>query len=56
LWGNNTVTVQDSGDNTVAVCRSLAFTKKPTLTFGKEAGNRQWVFNAGLADTVVGTY
>lgn len=56
LWANNTITIQDSASGDTTVCRSVAFTKKPTTSYGKEAGNMQWVFNCGLVDSVLGTY
>lgn len=54
LWGQNVITVVDSGRNDLTTIQAAAFKKKPVLTYAKEAGMNEWVFDAIKANTVLG--
>lgn len=55
LWGQNTITIVDSARNDVTVVQTAAFNKKPTVTYAKEAGMNEWIFDAIKANTVLGS-
>jgi hypothetical protein len=55
LWGINVLTIVDSGRNDFSVFQNVAFKKKPTLTYAKEAGIMEWTFDAIKANTVLGS-
>jgi len=54
LWGQNIITVVDSGRNDYTVVQSVAFKKKPTLTYAKEGGMNEWTFDGIKANTILG--
>ncbi len=54
LWGSNVITVVDSGRGDFNVMQNCAFKKKPVLTYAKEAGMNEWVFDAIVANSVLG--
>ena len=55
LWGQNVITIGDIGRNDYNVIQSCAFLKKPTLTYAKEAGTMEWVFNGIKGTSILGT-
>lgn len=55
LWGQNVITIVDSARGDLTAVQSAAFNKKPTLTYAKEAGMNEWVFDAIKANTVLGS-
>lgn len=54
LWGQNVFSITDSGRGDFTVVQAAAFKKKPTLTYAKEAGMNEWVFDGIKANTVLG--
>ncbi len=54
LWGQNVFTVTDSGRGDYTVVQSAAFKKKPTITYAKEGGMMEWVFDGIQANTILG--
>ena len=56
LHGKNLITITNSTSGDVTVCRSCAFKKRPDLTYAKDGGTVEWVFDALKIDTVLGTY
>lgn len=54
LWGQNVLTIVDSGRNDLTVIQSAAFKKKPTITYAKEGGMMEWTFDGIKASTVLG--
>jgi hypothetical protein len=54
LWGQNVITVTDSGRGDYTVIQNCAFLKKPTLTYAKEAGMNEWTFEGITANSVLG--
>lgn len=54
LWGQNVITVTDSARGDLTLVNQAAFKKKVTLTYAKEGGMNEWVFDAVRANTVLG--
>lgn len=54
LWGQNVLTVVDTGRNDYTVVQSCAFKKKPTLTYAKDGGTMDWVFDGISANSILG--
>lgn len=54
LWGQNVITVRDSGRGDTTVCQGCAFKKVPTLTYAKEAGFNEWEFDVISGNSVLG--
>lgn len=54
LWGNNVITVRNSGTGDTTVCQGCAFKKVPTLTYAKEAGFNEWEFDVISGNSVLG--
>lgn len=55
LWGQNVITVVDSGRNDYTVLQAVAFKKKATLTYAKEGGMMEWTFDAIKSNSILGT-
>lgn len=55
LWGQNVLTVTDSGRGDLTTLQACAFKKKPVLTYAKEGGFMEWTFDVIKANTVLGT-
>lgn len=53
--GQNMITIRDKARGDVAVCRQAAFKKRPTLTYAKEGGIMEWVFDVGILDETLGS-
>lgn len=56
LHGQNTIVCQQKASGDVTTARQVAFKRKPPLSYQKEAGTIEWEFDAGMLDTVLGTY
>lgn len=56
LYGQNVITITDTGSNDSTGCRGVGFKKAPTLTYAKEGQMMEWSFNAIAIDSVLGTY
>lgn len=54
LWGQNIFTIVDSGRNDYTVIQAAAFKKKPTITYAKEGGMMEWVFDGIAANSILG--
>lgn len=54
LWGQNVMTIVDTGRNDLSVVQAAAFKKKPTITYAKEAGFNEWTFDGISLNTVLG--
>lgn len=52
--GQNTITLSDTNLGDLVTCRNVAFKRAPNLTYAKEAGLNEWVFNVGQIDRVLG--
>lgn len=54
LHGQNTITITDMTRGDVITARQVAFTKAPSLSYGKEAGMNEWDFSAVRIDRGLG--
>jgi hypothetical protein len=54
LWGNNTIRVTDVSRGDVVVGTTIAFTKLPTIVYGKDGNMNEWTF-VGNVDETLGT-
>lgn len=54
LWGQNVITVTDSGRGDLSILQSCAFKKKPTITYDKAGPMMEWVFDAIAGTSVLG--
>lgn len=51
--GQNTLVINDSNRGEVITCRQVAFSKAPSLQYGKESGVVEWNFSAVIVDRVL---
>jgi|SRR6185369_1230367 len=56
LHGQNTILCQQKAAGDVTTARQCAFKRKPPINYQKEGGLMEWELDAGLLDTVLGTY
>lgn len=54
FWGRNVMTIVDTSRGDVTTVQQAAFNKKPSLTYAKEAGMNEWVFDAVKVNTLLG--
>lgn len=54
LWGQNVITVTDIARGDISIMQACAFNKKPTLTYAKEAGMNEWIFDCLNLNTILG--
>lgn len=52
--GNNQITLTNSQTQDVITCRQVAFQKAPDLTYAKEGGLNEWIFDAIKIDRALG--
>lgn len=52
--GQNTLSIRDLNRGDEIICRQVAFKKVPNISFGKEAGNNEWTFDAVYIDHLLG--
>jgi hypothetical protein len=53
--GQNTISISNQGLQDSVTCQVVAFQKAPSLTYAKEAGTVEWIFNAGIIDRTLGS-
>jgi hypothetical protein len=53
--GSNTIVIRDSARGDIVTCTGVAFKKQPSLTFAKEGGMNEWVFDVINTTVVLGT-
>ena len=56
LHGQNVILCQQKASGDVTTARQCAFKRKPPLAYQKEANTVEWEWDAGLIDSVLGTY
>lgn len=56
LWGQNVITITNSASGDAIACRSCAFQKCPDLSYKKDGGIVEWIFDALKIDAILGTY
>ncbi len=54
LWGRNVLTIADTGSGDVITLQQAAFKKTPALTYAKEGGFNEWVFDVVKGDVILG--
>lgn len=54
LWGQNVMTVVDSGRGDYSVVQAAAFKKKPILTYAKDGGMMEWTFDGISGNSILG--
>lgn len=54
FWGRNVITVTNPQTGDVTTIQGAAFKKKPDLSYAKEAGVNEWVFDAIKINTLLG--
>lgn len=54
LWGNNVITIGNSGLGDFIALTGVAFKKQPTVTYAKEGGIMEWTFDAIVNTTILG--
>lgn len=54
LWGQNTITIGDTTLGDAIALQNCAFKKQPTITYAKEGGMNEWVFDVIKGDTILG--
>jgi Protein of unknown function (DUF3277) len=55
LWGQNVITLRDTGRGDFLVFQSVAFKKQVPLTYAKEAGLNEWEFDAIVGNAILGS-
>jgi ribosomal protein S11 len=55
-WGQNVITVTQSGVGDIHTCRECAFKKVPDMNYKAEGDTVEWMFDAVKIDSVLGTY
>lgn len=55
LWGQNIITVVDSGRGDYTVVQAAAFKKKPTIKYAKEGGMMEWELDGISANSILGS-
>lgn len=53
--GQNTITIRDIARGDTITSQLCAFQKHPDVTYAKEGGTMQWIFDAGVVDHMIGT-
>ncbi len=55
VWGQNVMSIVDSGRNDLITCQACAFKKVPKIDYAKEAGMNEWVFDSIKIDRILGS-
>lgn len=53
--GQNVISINNSSTQDSITCQQVAFKKAPSITYAKEGGMNEWVFNAGIIDRTLGS-
>jgi hypothetical protein len=54
VWGNNVLVISDPARGDQISCRQVAFQKWPDVTYAKDGGTLEWVFDCGSIDGILG--
>lgn len=54
LWGQNIITIVDSARGDTHILEGVAFKKKPSIGYAKEAGFNEWTFDAIKVTSILG--
>ena len=52
--GQNVISIANIYTQDVITCQKVAFKKAPDLTYAKEGGHNEWIFDAGVIDRTLG--
>lgn len=55
-WGNNMISIRNSGNDEIVTARNVAFKKQPDRTYSEDGATMEWTFDCGKIDTVTGVY
>lgn len=55
-WGQNVVTVTQTGVGDLHACRQVSFKKVPDMNYKKDGDIVEWAFDAVKIDSILGTY
>jgi hypothetical protein len=53
--GQNTISIGNTATQDSITCQQVAFKRAPNITYAKEGGMNEWVFNAGIIDRTLGS-
>jgi hypothetical protein len=54
LWGSNTLVISDPARGDQITCTNCAFQRWPNVSYAKDGGTQEWVFDAGAINGVLG--
>ena len=54
LWGQNVIVISDAARGDQITCTNVAFQRWPNVTYAKEGGVQEWVFDAGQVNGILG--
>ena len=54
LWGNNTIVISDPARGDQISCTQCAFQRWPNVTYAKDGGTQEWIFDAGAINGILG--
>lgn len=54
LHGQNVIVISNLAAGDITTLQACAFAKKPTLTYAKEAGMNEWIFDSIKANSILG--
>ena len=54
LFGVGTLVIRNPVTGDIITCRQVGFKKQPPITYAKDGGSNEWVFNCGLVDQILG--
>lgn len=55
LWGGNVATIVNTGLGDYSVIQAMAFKKLPAITYAKEGGMMEWVFDGITRNSILGS-
>lgn len=53
--GQNTITISNNVSGDTITCQFVAFAKVPNITYAKDGGMNEWLFDAGVMDIGLGS-
>jgi hypothetical protein len=56
VWGNDTITISQTGVGDLHTCNLCAFKKKPDMKYAQDGDILEWEFNAVKVESILGVY
>jgi hypothetical protein len=53
-WGHNTINIADPARGDAITCSMCAFQRFPNVTYAKDGGTQEWIFDAGDITGILG--